>query len=135
MVEESIAEALDSRAVLGWTRNTKAIGGSKSQGPGGVGRGRDRAHDWIFAAAPAVAAAANGYGFGALAENFNMLDLIKATIVTPGLNLDGKFGQKRHPRSHRDQVSGRARRGGGKTGLYSFFIMFIGITRGAGTRC
>jgi arginine/lysine/ornithine decarboxylase len=29
------------------------------------------------------------HGFGKLAEGFNMLDPIKATIVTPGLSLDG----------------------------------------------
>ncbi len=31
------------------------------------------------------------HGFGNLAEGFNMLDPIKATIITPGLDVDGDF--------------------------------------------
>ena len=31
------------------------------------------------------------HGFGKIASGFNMLDPIKATIVTPGLSLDGQF--------------------------------------------
>jgi arginine decarboxylase len=31
------------------------------------------------------------HGFGDLAEGFNMLDPIKATIITPGLDMDGEF--------------------------------------------
>ncbi len=33
------------------------------------------------------------HGFGKLAPGFNMLDPIKATIITPGLDLDGKFAE------------------------------------------
>jgi arginine decarboxylase len=31
------------------------------------------------------------HGFGNLADGFNMLDPIKATIITPGLDVDGEF--------------------------------------------
>ncbi len=34
---------------------------------------------------------ARWHGFGDLAEGFNMLDPIKATVITPGLDLDGAF--------------------------------------------
>jgi hypothetical protein len=34
-----------------------------------------------------------------MADGFNMLDPIKATIVTPGLNLDGKFDKTGIPAS------------------------------------
>ena len=72
------------------------------------------------------------HGFGNLAPNFNMLDPIKATIITPGLNVDGEFDEKlgipamivtKYLAEHGVIVE--------KTGLYSFFIMFtIGITKG-----
>jgi arginine decarboxylase len=34
------------------------------------------------------------HGFGKIESGFNMLDPIKATIVTPGLSLDGHFGER-----------------------------------------
>ena len=66
-----------------------------------------------------------------MATGFNMLDPIKATVITPGLNVSGKFAETGIPASivtrylveHGVIVE--------KTGLYSFFIMFtIGITKG-----
>jgi ornithine decarboxylase/lysine decarboxylase/arginine decarboxylase len=71
------------------------------------------------------------HGFGGLAEGFNMLDPIKSTIITPGLDMGGRFAGTGIPASvvtkflveHGVVVE--------KTGLYSFFIMFtIGITKG-----
>ena len=71
------------------------------------------------------------HGFGGLAEGFNMLDPIKSTIITPGLDMEGRFAASGIPASvvakflveHGVVVE--------KTGLYSFFIMFtIGITKG-----
>ena len=71
------------------------------------------------------------HGFGDLAEGFNLLDPIKATVITPGLNVDGNFSEwgvpalilTRYLTEHGIVVE--------KTGLYSFFIMFtIGITKG-----
>ena len=72
------------------------------------------------------------HGFGDLAEGFNILDPIKATIITPGLNMDGDFADDtgipaaivtKYLAEHGIIVE--------KTGLYSFFIMFtIGITKG-----
>ena len=72
------------------------------------------------------------HGFGELAPNFNMLDPIKATIITPGLNVEGEFDSAlgipavivtKYLAEHGIIVE--------KTGLYSFFIMFtIGITKG-----
>ncbi|HNQ49243.1 MAG TPA: arginine/lysine/ornithine decarboxylase [Hydrogenophilus thermoluteolus] len=71
------------------------------------------------------------HGFGEISEGFNMLDPIKATIITPGLDVDGDFHDwgipagvvTRYLAEHGIVVE--------KTGLYSFFIMFtIGITKG-----
>jgi ornithine decarboxylase/arginine decarboxylase len=66
-----------------------------------------------------------------LAEGFNLLDPIKCTIVTPGLDLSGQFAASGIPAS----IVSKFLAGHGvvveKTGLYSFFIMFtIGITKG-----
>ena len=74
----------------------------------------------------------NWHGFNKLSEGFNMLDPIKATIITPGLNMKGEFDDDigipasivtKYLAEHGVIVE--------KTGLYSFFIMFtIGITKG-----
>jgi len=75
---------------------------------------------------------ARWHGFGKVAKGFNMLDPIKATIITPGLDVDGEFSDEfgipaaivtKYLAEHGVIVE--------KTGLYSFFIMFtIGITKG-----
>ena len=66
-----------------------------------------------------------------VAPGFNMLDPIKATIVTPGLNLDGKFDKTGIPASIVTKFLAEHGVVVEKTGLYSFFIMFtIGITKG-----
>jgi arginine decarboxylase len=75
---------------------------------------------------------ARWHGFGKLAEGFNLLDPIKATVITPGLNVDGEFSDEigmpaaivtKYLAEHGVIVE--------KCGLYSFFIMFtIGITKG-----
>ena len=134
LVEESIAESLDFRRAM---RKVDAEYGKdwwfKVWGPEKlVDEGIGRAENWIIRSDGR--SAKNGskwHGFGQLADGFNMLDPIKATIVTPGLNLDGKFDKTGIPASivtkflveHGVVVE--------KTGLYSFFIMFtIGITKG-----
>ncbi len=131
LVEESILEALDFRRAM---RKVEAEFGKdewwfKVWGPEKlVDEGIGRADDWII---KGEARTAKWHGFGKLADGFNMLDPIKSTIVTPGLDLQGKFAPTGIPASvvtkflveHGVIVE--------KTGLYSFFIMFtIGITKG-----
>ncbi|MGB5866084.1 MAG: aminotransferase class I/II-fold pyridoxal phosphate-dependent enzyme, partial [Sulfitobacter sp.] len=71
------------------------------------------------------------HAFGDMAPGFNMLDPIKATIITPGLNLDGKFDISGIPASIVTKYLAEHGVVVEKTGLYSFFIMFtIGITKG-----
>ncbi|MEG0045447.1 MAG: lysine decarboxylase, partial [Comamonas sp.] len=73
----------------------------------------------------------NWHGFGDLADGFNMLDPIKSTIVTPGLDLDGDFDDTGIPASIVTKYLAEHGVVVEKTGLYSFFIMFtIGITKG-----
>ena len=137
LVEESIAEALDFRRAM---RKVDAEYGKdwwfKVWGPDNlVEDGVGRADDWVIKAEKKGRAkktdAPNWHGFGDLADGFNMLDPIKATIVTPGLRLDGKFDDAGIPASIVTKFLAEHGVIVEKTGLYSFFIMFtIGITKG-----
>jgi arginine/lysine/ornithine decarboxylase len=137
LVEESIAEALDFRRAM---RKVDAEYGNdwwfKVWGPEElVEDGIGRADSWIIKAEKKGRKKKNEnpnwHGFGDLADGFNMLDPIKATIVTPGLNLDGKFDKAGIPASIVTKFLAEHGVIVEKTGLYSFFIMFtIGITKG-----
>jgi len=132
LVEESIAEALDFRRAM---RKVDDEYGKdwwfKVWGPENlVDEGIGRAEDWILRSDPKKKGG-KWHGFGQMADGFNMLDPIKATIVTPGLNLDGKFDKSGIPASVLTKFLTEHGVVVEKTGLYSFFIMFtIGITKG-----
>lgn len=130
LVEESILEALDFRRAM---KKIAAEWGDKdwwfsvwgpdpdSYAKDGIGS-RD---DWMLKPDD------TWHGFGKVAPNFNMLDPIKATIVTPGLSLDGKFGETGIPAAIVTKYLAEHGVIVEKCGLYSFFIMFtIGITKG-----
>jgi arginine decarboxylase len=71
------------------------------------------------------------HGFGDIETGFNMLDPIKSTIITPGLDVDGKFDEQGIPAAIVSKYLAEHGIIIEKTGLYSFFIMFtIGITKG-----
>jgi len=137
LVEESIVEALDFRRAM---RKVDSEYGKdwwfKVWGPEElVDDGIGRADNWIIKAEKKGRKKKNDdpnwHGFGDLADGFNMLDPIKATIVTPGLNLDGKFDKAGIPASIVTKFLAEHGVIVEKTGLYSFFIMFtIGITKG-----
>jgi arginine decarboxylase len=131
LVEESILEALDFRRAM---RKVEAEFGKdewwfKVWGPEKlVDEGIGRADDWII---KGESRTAKWHGFGKLADGFNMLDPIKSTIVTPGLDLNGKFAKTGIPASIVTKFLAEHGVIVEKTGLYSFFIMFtIGITKG-----
>jgi arginine/lysine/ornithine decarboxylase len=128
LVEESLREALDFRRAM---RKVD----------------KDFGHDWWFKVwGPEAELAADGigqsadwmlhaneewHGFGDLAPGFNMLDPIKSTIITPGLDVNGKFDTTGIPASIVTKFLAEHGVVVEKTGLYSFFIMFtIGITKG-----
>ncbi len=128
LVEESIMEALDFRRAM---RKVDEEWGTdwwfKVWGPNDLSEeGIEEREAWMLKANE------SWHGFGNLAEGFNMLDPIKATIITPGLDIDGDFSDEfgipaaivtKYLSEHGVIVE--------KTGLYSFFIMFtIGITKG-----
>jgi arginine decarboxylase len=127
LVEESIAEALDFRRAM---RKVDAEFGAdwwfKVWGPDYlVEEGMAARDDWMLSADD------RWHGFGKLAPNFNMLDPIKATIITPGLDVDGDFADSGIPAAIVTKYLAEHGVVVEKTGLYSFFIMFtIGITKG-----
>jgi arginine/lysine/ornithine decarboxylase len=130
LVEESIAEALDFRRAM---RKVDDEYGKdwwfKVWGPDElVDDGIGRADSWII---KGKGKSSKWHGFGNLADGFNMLDPIKATIVTPGMDLNGKFDESGIPASIVTKFLAEHGVIVEKTGLYSFFIMFtIGITKG-----
>ena len=127
LVGESIAEALDFRRAMlkvddefgndWWFK----VWGPEKLSDEGVGA----QSDWVLKANE------DWHGFGNLAPGFNMLDPIKSTIVTPGLDVSGKFAETGIPASIVTKFLAEHGVIVEKTGLYSFFIMFtIGITKG-----
>ncbi len=128
LVEESIAEALEFRRAM---RKVDEEWGTdwwfKVWGPDDLSEeGIEERESWM------LKPGARWHGFGKLAEGFNLLDPIKATVITPGLDVDGEFADDigipaaivtKYLAEHGVIVE--------KCGLYSFFIMFtIGITKG-----
>ncbi len=134
LVEESIAEALDFRRAM--RKVDQEYGDDwwfKVWGPDKLAdEGIGRADDWIIKGeARSNKSGVNWHGFGKMAAGFNMLDPIKSTIVTPGMDLDGKFAKTGIPASVVTKFLAEHGVVVEKTGLYSFFIMFtIGITKG-----
>jgi arginine decarboxylase len=138
LVEESILEALDFRRAM---RKVDAEYGDdwwfKVWGPDKLSEdGMTTAEEWKLRGeakqhSNGKKSNPNWHGFGNLADGFNMLDPIKSTIVTPGLDLQGKFAKTGIPASIVSKFLTEHGVVVEKTGLYSFFIMFtIGITKG-----
>jgi arginine decarboxylase len=127
LVEESIAEALDFRRAM---RKVDEEWGAdwwfKVWGPDYLAEeGMASRADWMLGADD------RWHGFGNLAPGFNMLDPIKATIITPGLDVGGDFADSGIPAAIVTKYLAENGVVVEKTGLYSFFIMFtIGITKG-----
>ncbi len=127
LVEESILEALDFRRAM---RKIDAEFGDswwfKVWGPDHLAEeGIGSRDDWMLRAND------RWHGFGNLSANFNMLDPIKATVITPGLDVSGAFSNPGMPAAVVTKYLAEHGIIVEKTGLYSFFIMFtIGITKG-----
>lgn len=127
LVEESIVEASDFRRAM--RKVAEEFGDDwwfKVWGPDVISEdGPGTQDDWM------IHAEDDWHGFGDIAENFNMLDPIKATIVNPGLDVKGQFSESGIPASIVTKYLAEHGVIVEKTGLYSFFIMFtIGITKG-----
>ncbi len=127
LVEESILEAIDFRRAM---RKVDAEFGAdwwfKVWGPDYLAEeGIGTREDWMLQSGD------RWHGFGNIAPGFNMLDPIKATVITPGLGVDGDFSEPGIPAAIVTKYLSEHGVIVEKTGLYSFFIMFtIGITKG-----
>jgi arginine decarboxylase len=127
LVEESIAEALDFRRAM---RKVDEEWGAdwwfKVWGPDDLSEeGIEEREAWMLKPGE------RWHGFGQLADGFNMLDPIKATIITPGLDVGGDFADSGIPAAIVTKYLAEHGVIVEKCGLYSFFIMFtIGITKG-----
>ncbi len=127
LVEESIAEALDFRRAMRKVDEEWGVDWwFKVWGPDYLSEeGMALREDWMLRADD------RWHGFGNLAPGFNMLDPIKATIITPGLDVEGDFADSGIPAAILTKYLAENGVVVEKTGLYSFFIMFtIGITKG-----
>ncbi|ALV07376.1 arginine/lysine/ornithine decarboxylase [Roseateles depolymerans] len=127
LVEESISEALDFRRAMRKVEKDYGkdwwfkVWGPEKLATDGVGKPAD----WMLKTNE------KWHGFGPIEEGFNMLDPIKSTIITPGLDMSGKFAKTGIPASIVTKFLAEHGVVVEKTGLYSFFIMFtIGITKG-----
>ncbi len=127
LVEESIAEALDFRRAM---RKVDEEWGAdwwfKVWGPDDLSEeGIEEREAWMLKPGE------RWHGFQQLSEGFNMLDPIKATVITPGLDVDGEFAERGIPAAIVTKYLAEHGVIVEKCGLYSFFIMFtIGITKG-----
>jgi arginine/lysine/ornithine decarboxylase len=128
LVAESISEALDFRRAM---RKVEKDYGNKDWwfkvwGPDKLTEeGYGKPSDWMLKANE------KWHGFGKIAAGFNMLDPIKSTIITPGMDMSGKFADTGIPASIVTKFLAEHGVVVEKTGLYSFFILFtIGITKG-----
>lgn len=128
LVAESLLEALDFRRAM--RKVDDEFGNDdwwfKVWGPDELPEeGLGERDNWLLNAED------NWHGFGAIESGFNILDPIKATIITPGLNMQGQFDEAGIPAVIVSKYLAEHGIIIEKTGLYSFFIMFtIGITKG-----
>lgn len=131
LVEESIQEAMDFRRAMRKVEGEYDAGHNgdwwfKVWGPDTLNEeGMPEREEWMLKANE------RWHGFGDLADGFNLLDPIKATLITPGLDVDGEFSERGIPAAIVTKYLAEHGIIIEKTGLYSFFIMFtIGITKG-----
>jgi arginine decarboxylase len=127
LVEESLSEALEfRRAMRKVDEEYEDDWWFTVWGPDDLtDEGLDERDAWMLKAGE------SWHGFGDIAEGFNLLDPIKATILTPGLNVDGDFAEEGIPAAIVAKYLAEHGVVIEKNGLYSFFIMFtIGITKG-----
>lgn len=127
LVEESIGEALNfRRAMRKIDQEWGADWWFKVWGPDDLSEeGIEERDAWMLKPGE------RWHGFGNVSEGFNMLDPIKATVITPGLDVDGDFSEWGIPAAIVTKYLAEHGVIVEKCGLYSFFIMFtIGITKG-----
>lgn len=127
LVEESLSEAMDFRRAM---HKVDVEWGDdwwfKVWGPQDISdEGIGQQENWLLKGKD------EWHGFGNLSDGFNMLDPMKATVITPGLGVNGNFSDEGIPAALVTKYLAEHGVIVEKCGLYSFFIMFtIGITKG-----
>jgi arginine decarboxylase len=127
LVEESLAEALDFRRAMRKVDEEFADDWwFKVWGPDVIAdEGVPERAEWM------LGADSPWHGFAGIETEFNMLDPIKATLLMPGLDINGDFAPWGIPANVLTKYLAEHGIIIEKTGLYSIFIMFtIGITKG-----
>lgn len=82
-------------------------------------------HDWT------LDSEAEWHGFGPMADNYALLDPIKVTLLTPGVEEQGRLARSGIPAAIVTRFLAERGLVVEKTGLYSFLILFsLGITKG-----
>ncbi|MED5608868.1 Orn/Lys/Arg decarboxylase N-terminal domain-containing protein [Pseudomonas sp. JH-2] len=128
LIQETFDEALSFRRALANVRQNLAAGDwwfCVWQPPGVEGTDEVRTRDWL------LEPDAEWHGFGEVEDDYVLLDPIKVTLATPGLNAAGRLEEHGIPAA----VVGRFLWERGlvveKTGLYSFLVLFsMGVTKG-----
>lgn len=123
LVEESLLEAMDFRRAMRPLEDKIGfkVWGPEVLPPEGIGS----RENWILKPNE------KWHGFGEVSPDFNILDPIKTTVLTQGLDVNGDFATEGIPAS----IVAKYLLENGivveKCGLYSFFVMFtIGTTKG-----
>lgn len=127
LVEESIREALDFRRAMRKVNREHSDGWwFQVWGPKNISEeGIESREAWMLKPSD------QWHGFSKVSKGFNMLDPIKATLITPGLDMEGAFADWGIPAAIVVKYLDEHGINIEKCGLYSFFIMFtIGITKG-----
>lgn len=128
LIQETFDEALSFRRALANLRQSLAVDDwwfDIWQPPLSEGMERLDTQDWVLAPGD------EWHGFGELAEDYLLLDPIKVTLVTPGLNVNGELAEQGIPATVVSKFLWERGLVVEKTGLYSFLVLFsMGITKG-----
>lgn len=128
LIQETFDEALSFRRALANLRQNLPASDwwfSIWQPPGAEGVEQVASSDWQ------LQPNADWHGFGDVADDYVLLDPIKATLATPGLTADGVLGATGIPAAVVSKFLWERGLVVEKTGLYSFLVLFsMGITKG-----
>jgi arginine decarboxylase len=128
LIQETFDEALSFRRALANLRQNLTADDwwfSIWQPPQAEGVDDVRSSDWV------LQPQADWHGFGDVAADYVLLDPIKVTLVTPGLEASGALGEQGIPAAVVSKFLWERGLVVEKTGLYSFLVLFsMGITKG-----
>ncbi len=130
LIEGTLKESMDFRRAMRKTeKEYNENEWFKVWGPENIGdAGLPAREDWILKPND------QWHGFGDVSPNFNILDPMKTTILTPGVNAEGLLNDSGIPASIVAKYLAQNNVIIEKCGLYSFFVMFtLGVDQGKWT--